>query len=56
VHGVEMVYAGDLWQGLDNDFGFSDVRASELLVNNRQVLADCVFDAFWSFLFCSGEA
>jgi hypothetical protein len=32
-HGVEMVYAGDLRQGSDNDFDFSDVGTSKLLVN-----------------------
>jgi hypothetical protein len=33
-YGVEMVYAGYLWQGLNDHFHFSDVRASELLVNH----------------------
>ena len=45
-HRVEMVYAGDFRQGLDNDFDFPDVGASELLVNHRQVPADCVFNVF----------
>jgi len=43
-HGFEVIYAGDLRQGLEDNFDFSDIFASKLLVNHRQVLADSVFD------------
>lgn len=33
-HGVEVIDARDLWQGLDDHFDFADVLATELLVHN----------------------
>lgn len=45
-HGVEMTYAGNLRQGLDDYLYFTHIRASELLVNHVQIIADRIFDVF----------
>ena len=46
-HGVEVIDAWDLGQGLDSHFDFANFLSAQLLVHRRQVLPDCVFDVFY---------
>ena len=51
-HGDEVIDARNLGQGLDSHFDFANFLAAELLIDNRQVFADRVFDIFQRFHLC----
>jgi hypothetical protein len=48
-HGVEVIDAWDLGQGLEGYFDFANVLAAQLIVDDRQILTDRFLNVFERF-------